>query len=171
MGSSGVAACVNAGTAALVSAGSVPMRGVVCAIAVGRLKGTGALVVDPSEEEELDATGCFAFMFADSAGGEKTSGSESIPGCECVWTDWKSLDAGGGGFQEEELVRATEMARMGAEMVWREMKDSVRLMGLGRRAPLVAKTNTGVVAGGTGTKKNALVKEEEEEVDDDKMEI
>lgn len=167
MGSSAVAACVNAGTAALVSAGSVPMRGVVCAIAVGRLKGSGALVVDPSEEEQLDATGCFAFMFADSASGEKTS--ESIPGCECVWTDWKSVD-GGGGFEEEELVRATEMARMGAEMVWRELKDSVRLMGMGRRAPLASRTNMGVVAGGGGRDKSVLVKKEEE-VDDDKMEI
>lgn len=169
MGVSGVAACVNAGTAALLSAGSVPMRGVVCAIAVGRLKGeNGALVVDPSEEEELDASGCFAFIFSDAPGSQ--SEEASIPGCECVWTDWKSLN-GGAGFEEEELVRATEMARKGTEMVWREMKECVRLMGMGRRVPLAAKTNTGAVSRKGGGEKSALVKEEEEEVDDDKMEI
>jgi hypothetical protein len=49
-----------------MDSGSVYVRGVVGAAAIGRLW-DGTLVVDPDEEDEkvLGGGGCFAFMFVD----------------------------------------------------------------------------------------------------------
>ena len=49
---------INAATLAFLNA---PMEGIICAVAVGRRVGA-ELVVDPLEEEEVEATGCFAFL-------------------------------------------------------------------------------------------------------------
>ncbi|PCH35154.1 hypothetical protein WOLCODRAFT_59370, partial [Wolfiporia cocos MD-104 SS10] len=61
-----IAALINASCAALLNAASVPMRGVVCAVAVGRRGDT--LLLDPAEEEfsDLLGSGCFAFLFSSS---------------------------------------------------------------------------------------------------------
>ncbi|KIM36926.1 hypothetical protein M413DRAFT_448844 [Hebeloma cylindrosporum] len=107
------AAMINASSLALLNAGSVPMRGLVAAVAVGRVSG-GQLVLDPSEEEavSLEAGGTFAFMFADGIG-RKTSNSE------CVWTNWKSDS---GGYDQREIFQARELARTGARAVYEAMR-------------------------------------------------
>jgi exosome complex component RRP46 len=71
-----MATAVNAGMLALINAGSVPLKGVVCTVAVGRRLGDSVLVLDPGEEEEagLSASGCFAFLFSNSDGAEGVVG-------------------------------------------------------------------------------------------------
>ncbi|KAJ7166303.1 exosome component Rrp46 [Mycena crocata] len=98
-----VSAMINASTLALLSAGSIPMKGVVCAVAIGRIKST--LVVDPSDDEEtaLDASGCFAFSFADG-----------VDDARCVWTNWKSSRS----FDEAELAQCKALASISAKSVW-----------------------------------------------------
>ncbi|KAF8161665.1 exosome component Rrp46 [Crassisporium funariophilum] len=110
------AAMINASTLALLNASSVPMRGVVSAVAVGRLP-DGALVVDPDDEETKIMTGggCFAFLFADGVGFENSNS-------DCVWSSWKSRTRE---HDETELFRARELARIGARSVYLAMKQSV----------------------------------------------
>jgi ribonuclease PH len=83
------------------------MKGVVCAIAIGRIK--SALVVDPSEEEEgaLDASGCFAFSFG--------NGNDDA---RCVWTNWRSLRS----FDEAELTQCKLLAAVAAKSVWLQIQ-------------------------------------------------
>ena len=130
-----VASIINASTVALINTGSVPMRGTICAVAVARLHtmsmpSVGYLVLDPSDTETATATasGCFAFLFAHGLGapgnGHPTEQPDKIS-CESVWTTWH---ANGGSFTEDELVRAQELAKAGAERVRQAMKDSVRSM-------------------------------------------
>jgi exosome complex component RRP46 len=74
-GSGMVAAMINAATLAFLNAGSVPMQGIICAVAVGRRVG-GELVVDPSgEEEEVEAAGCFAFFVTHNLSHQETAAS------------------------------------------------------------------------------------------------
>ena len=129
-----VASIINASTAALINTGSVPMRGTICAVAVARLHtmstpSVGYLVLDPSDTEAATATasGCFAFMFAHGLGapGNGNPTGQSDLSCESVWTTWH---ANGGSFTEDELVRAQDLAKAGAERVWQAMKDSVPSM-------------------------------------------
>ncbi|KAJ7268057.1 hypothetical protein C8J57DRAFT_1131706 [Mycena rebaudengoi] len=96
-----VSAMINASTLALLSAGSIPMKGVVCAVAVGRIKST--LVIDPSDDEQLDASGCFAFLFGNG-----------LDDARCVWTNWKSPAS----FDEAELSSAKSLASVAARSVW-----------------------------------------------------
>ncbi|KAJ7162900.1 exosome component Rrp46 [Mycena filopes] len=105
-----VAAMINASTLALLNAGSIPMKGVVCAVAVGRIK--SVLVVDPDEEEEgaVDASGCFAFSFGDGADDAR-----------CVWTNWKSARS----FDERELAQAKLLASTAARLVWLHIQKIV----------------------------------------------
>ncbi|TFK64841.1 ribosomal protein S5 domain 2-like protein [Pluteus cervinus] len=113
------AAMINASTLALLNAGSVPMRGVICAIPVARIvQGQSTvLVVDPSEEEEaaIQGGGCFAFMFAF---GLKGGGDTN-----CVWANWSSTKSVGGVSDELELVAAKELAKKAAKSVWDAMKE------------------------------------------------
>jgi exosome complex component RRP46 len=113
---------INASSLALLNASSVPMRGLVSAVAVGRLSG-GELVVDPSEEEatSLKAAGTFAFMFVDGIG-RKNSNSE------CVWTSWKSDS---GSYNQNEIFQARELARTGARAVYDAMRTSFEKPGMG----------------------------------------
>lgn len=132
-----VSAMINASTLALLNSGSIPMRGVVCAVSVGRVG--SSLLVDPSADEVavLEAGGCFAFLFAGS-------------GPECVWSNWKT--ASGTAFEEEEVVKAKEMAKVAAAEVWAAVKASI-------------------YSAGTDA---SLVKKDQKPVahdDDDKMEI
>ena len=126
-----IASIINASTAALLNTGSVSMRGVVCAVAVARLHttsttpSTACLVLDPSEGELASATasGCFAFLFAHGLG---VLGSANAPCAgESVWVSWQA----DGSFTQDELVRAQELAKGGAERVWQAMKESVTSMG------------------------------------------
>ncbi|TFK32434.1 ribosomal protein S5 domain 2-type protein [Crucibulum laeve] len=118
------AAMINASTLALLNAGSVPMRGVVCAIPVGRCTAGDRetrLFVDPGETEisEIQGGGCFAFVFGDKLGW----GDGDV---ECVWTNWKSTS---GTFDENELSRARELALKAARAVYAEIKRGVKTMG------------------------------------------
>ncbi|KAF8194364.1 ribosomal protein S5 domain 2-type protein [Mycena galopus ATCC 62051] len=102
-----VAAMINASTIALLNAVSIPMKGVVCAVAIGRIKST--LVVDPGEEEEtaLDASGCFAFAFGNG-----------IDDARCVWTNWRSSRS----FDEAELAQCKLLASVAAKLVWLQIQ-------------------------------------------------
>ncbi|KAF7365648.1 Exosome component Rrp46 [Mycena venus] len=104
-----VAAMINASTIALLNAGSIPMKGVVCAVAIGRIKST-TLVVDPGEEEEaaIDASGCFAFSFGNG-----------LDDTRCVWTNWKSASRS---FDEAELARCKLLASVAAKSVWLQIQ-------------------------------------------------
>ncbi|KAH6897934.1 exosome component Rrp46 [Coprinopsis sp. MPI-PUGE-AT-0042] len=106
-----VAAMINAATLALLNAGSIPMRGVVCAIAIGRTK-DDTVLVDPLSEEDasLMEGGCFAFMFV----GENEA--------TCVWTNWRSRK---GGFKLESLDSAKSIARVAAARIYMSIKDTL----------------------------------------------
>ncbi|KAF9446124.1 hypothetical protein P691DRAFT_674246 [Macrolepiota fuliginosa MF-IS2] len=141
-----IASMINAGSLALLNAGSIPMRGVICAVAVGRLPGAG-LVIDPSEEEcaYMDAGGSFAFIFAEEVGGS----------AENVWTSWRSKS---GGFTEKDVFEARELARVAAQNVYNAIKTSVSWMGSAEPFEL---TSTAIRAHGEKTGGE----------DEDKMEI
>ncbi|KAJ7119818.1 ribosomal protein S5 domain 2-type protein [Mycena epipterygia] len=103
-----VSAMINASTLALLNAGSIPMKGVVCAVAIGRMKST--LIVDPGEDEEasLEASGCFAFSFGNGADDAR-----------CVWTNWRSSDS----FDEGELTTCKLLASAAARSVWLQIQN------------------------------------------------
>ncbi|KAG7446573.1 uncharacterized protein BT62DRAFT_932008 [Guyanagaster necrorhizus] len=105
------ATMINASTLAFLNAASIPMKGIVCAVTVGRLASSKQFVIDPSSEEAalLDAGGCFAFLFADGL-------EERV---KCVWTNWRSFS---GGFDEKNLVQARNVASESAREVWSKMK-------------------------------------------------
>jgi exosome complex component RRP46 len=109
-----LAGMINASSLAFLKAGSVPMRGVVCAVFLACLHGEddapGLCVVDPSEEEmkSVKAGGAFAFLFA----GEATT---------CVWSNWQ----GKTGFAVEELLEARQKAQTAAEDVWYKIKAAL----------------------------------------------
>jgi len=108
------AAMINASSLALLNSGSIYMRGVVTAVAIGRLS-DGTLVVDPDdgEEESLGGGGCFAFMFTN--GLDKTNSN-------CVWSGWKSTS---GTYDESEFFNARELAKATALDVYLAMKKSI----------------------------------------------
>ncbi|KAI0054370.1 hypothetical protein BV25DRAFT_810414 [Artomyces pyxidatus] len=160
-----VASFINASTLALLSVGSVPMSGVVCAVAVARIRSsdlntsqpapTLTLVLDPTEDESLasEGGGCFAFIFASDPADAGTGVVAKL-----VWTDWKAAK---GTFDEGELSRATQLAKVGAERVREKMKDSVR--------SLDGSSDTSTTLKAEDNQKEAM--EVEEDVDDAKMEI
>ncbi|KAF8058665.1 hypothetical protein FPV67DRAFT_512728 [Lyophyllum atratum] len=112
------AALVNASTLALLNSGCIPMRGVVCAVAVGRRRSSGDLVVDPDEGDgALDAEGCFAYMFTRDAGGDVRG--------KCVWTNWRAVR---GAFDEGVLGEAREVAGRGAREVYEAVYGGVEGM-------------------------------------------
>jgi exosome complex component RRP46 len=119
-----MATAVNAGMLALMNAGSVPLKGVICAVALGRRLDDGVLVVDPGEDErDLSACGCFAFLFSSLGGGESLVG-------KCVWTNWRVI--GKGTFDERLLVDARQLARGAAGEVYLAMKKIIH--GAGERS-------------------------------------
>ncbi|KAF7318481.1 Exosome component Rrp46 [Mycena chlorophos] len=108
-----VAACINAGSLALLNAGSVPMRGVVCAVAVGRSK-DGTMFLDPDEADVLDASGCFAFMF-----------ERGEDDARCVWSSWRAtsgMPVAGAGIGEGDLKSMRRLALVGAREVWKHVR-------------------------------------------------
>ncbi|KAJ6554980.1 exosome component Rrp46 [Mycena vulgaris] len=102
-----VSAMINASTIALLNAGSIPMKGVICAVSIGRINST--LVVDPSEDEAvaLEASGCFAFSFGNG-----------VDDARCVWTNWTSS----GSFDEAELAKCKLLASAAAKSVWLQIQ-------------------------------------------------
>jgi exosome complex component RRP46 len=118
------AAMINASSLALLNSGSVFMRGVVAAVAIGRLP-DGTLVVDPDEEDEksLGSGGCFAFMFANGLDDDKKTNYS-----DCVWSSWKSRLGTTTTYDEKsELLffNAREMAKAAALDVYLAMKKSI----------------------------------------------
>lgn len=121
------ASLVNATTAAFINASSVPMRGIVCAVAVGRLKSDAEdiLILDPEEEElhRLAGSGCFAFLFSSML---STADSLDVPPCSLVWTNYTTTAP----FNISELARARELASKGAQQVWVAIKTSIDSTGI-----------------------------------------
>lgn len=120
-----IASLINATTAAFVNAGSVPMKGVVCAVAVGRLKPGSerpTLILDPEETElpDLAGSGCFAFLFSTAVYAAGTS-SPSPPPCSLLWTNYTTAAP----FDVGQLSQARKLAEEGAGHVWLKMKESV----------------------------------------------
>ncbi|KAG2134532.1 hypothetical protein DEU56DRAFT_809589 [Suillus clintonianus] len=118
-----LAAEINACTLALINAGSIAMRGVVCAVSVGRVKkgNVVSVEVDTADDAVLEGGGCFAFLFGFALSGPIKG---SAPPCEDVWSIYSVRP--GSSFDEAELVRAKEVAREAAAEVWQCMKDSIR---------------------------------------------
>lgn len=112
-----VAAMINASTMALLNAGSIPMRGVVCALAVARVDNT--LLVDPSPEEmgkvDGSGSGCFAFMFGHGVG--RTPNEADFT---CVWSNWRGVSG-----SEEDVIAARDLAKGSARRVWEAIKASI----------------------------------------------
>jgi exosome complex component RRP46 len=104
------------------------------------------LILDPSDDEfpSLEGGGCFAFLFGVGQKG----------GSEMVWSSWQSTTP----FDARELARARDLARDGAEKVWKEMKRSVG--GMGKEKPLT--TQVKAVQEESGS---------EDDSDDDEMEV
>ncbi|PAV21173.1 exosome component Rrp46 [Pyrrhoderma noxium] len=123
-GPSLIAATINAASLALLNASSIPLCGVVCAIAIGRVRSTGELFVDPSEEELrfLDGSGTFAFLVS----GKKVEDRGSKGDAELVFSNWSAAP-----FGEEELGRVIELARAGALRVRDHFKEVIALDVLG----------------------------------------
>ena len=127
-----MAAMINASSLALLDSGSVYMRGVVCAVAVGRLK-DGTLVVDPDEEEEVvvegcGGGGCFAFMFsgaAAAAADNHDNNNKPPKSSDCVWSGWNSSKSSASSYDEGDFFKARELARVAAVDVYFAMKKSL----------------------------------------------
>jgi exosome complex component RRP46 len=117
-----LAAEINACSLALINAGSITMRGVVCAVPVGRVKKGNVVTLEagPSDDAVLEGGGCFAFLFGFALSGPKIW---SAPPCEDIWSTYRVRP--GSSFDEVELLRAKEVARDGAARVWQCMKDSI----------------------------------------------
>ena len=109
------AASINASSLALMN-GSVPMKGVICAVAVARAN-SEELILNPTVDQLASSTasGCFAFIFtAVGSPNDRLGVSE-------VWSNWQSSL----GFDVADMVGAREVARQGAIHVWELMKESV----------------------------------------------
>ncbi|TFK46520.1 hypothetical protein OE88DRAFT_1687641 [Heliocybe sulcata] len=178
-----IASMVNSASLALINAGSIPLRGVVCAVAVGRLASssasapasTSSLILDPSPEEipNLTAQGVFAFLFSSALSGTSPT---SEPPSELIWSNWSSTNLGTAEIDEglvDELGRAREMAKQGAVEVWRQIRSSVHGMEAGRNASLELAGATEETRGnaGTGHANTEDDEDDEDEDEDDKMEI
>lgn len=160
-----VASLINATSAALISAGSIPMKGVVCAVAVGRLSshisGASRLVLDPSETElgYLAGGGCFAFLFSTVLLEESSQADSNSPACLLIWTSYSSSASS---FDESELFAAKALAEVGARQVWHTLKDSVPTLDSSGATQTHDRYNDEERTGASRTK---------DEVDDAKMEI
>ncbi|QRV86791.1 3' exoribonuclease family domain-containing protein [Ceratobasidium sp. AG-Ba] len=106
---------VNAASLALLNAASIPMRGVLCAVAVG-ISETGELLLDPADGE-CPRAGCFSFYFSEV----------DAPDGEIVWADWK------GATSKAEYERATTLARTGAKQVLTQIREEMPASG-GKRS-------------------------------------
>ncbi|KAF5360178.1 hypothetical protein D9758_011339 [Tetrapyrgos nigripes] len=154
-----LASMINASTLTMLNASSIPMRGVVCAVVVGRKSKSGSTsssssryVVDPADEESssLDASGCFAFLFSDVLGKKTVNAA----GSTCLWTSWRCYE---GGIDEAELKEAKSVALEGAKEIWGYIRNLV-----GKREGLEVRMAEDV---------KESHEDASEQGDDDKMEI
>lgn len=104
---------INATTLALLNAGSIPMKGVICAVCIG--KTSDSYLVDPSDAElrTLETSGSFAFLFTDG----------TVNSAICVWTNWRSASTTG--FDESEISRARAVAAAAAQEVWCQIRSAI----------------------------------------------
>ncbi|KAF8437653.1 hypothetical protein L210DRAFT_2339209 [Boletus edulis BED1] len=124
-----LAAQINACSLALLNAGSIPMRGVVCAIAVSQPNATSPprVVTTSGGPSHAEYTGCFAFLFGvdrahTSMGGTGASGP--IPPSKSIWTNYRARP--GNTFSATALEEAENVALEGAAEVWMKIKGSLR---------------------------------------------
>ncbi|KAF9513752.1 hypothetical protein BS47DRAFT_1343748 [Hydnum rufescens UP504] len=102
------ATLINVTSLALLHAASIPMRGVVCAVAVGKERITGNLVLDPDPlRMDQESIGCFGFLFSES----------NEP--QAVWTDWT-------GRFGQEYHNALNLSRSGALLVVESLRRSLQ---------------------------------------------
>ncbi|KAI0072142.1 hypothetical protein K474DRAFT_1605719 [Panus rudis PR-1116 ss-1] len=126
-----ISTLVNASSAAFVNASSVPMKGVIASVAIGRITNpetdVPTLVLDPSEAElpSLTASGCFAFLFSSTLSSVSKSRYDDVPPCSLLWTNYSSSDKS---FDEGEFAAARALAERGVTEVWRKIKDSIVTM-------------------------------------------
>ncbi|KAL5507846.1 RRP46 [Sanghuangporus vaninii] len=164
-----VAALINASSLALLNAASVPLRGVVCACSVGRVRSSSTstsdpdeslLIVDPTptEHSSLDGAGTFAFLIA----GDTSSTGEQRLQAKLVWSHWNATP-----FDEDELARATDLARAGSLRVREHMRGAIERA----LSPLTgSRSNININDSTSRDMKDVKVKKEED-LDDAKMEI
>jgi len=108
------AACVNAAMLAVLNASSVPMRAIVCAVAVrcqqSQVQGQRVKkwVLNPSVDGE-GSEGSFVFMFGGDDSEEET-----------IWTDWTTTNG-----DSALLNEAREVARKGSREIYKSIKASI----------------------------------------------
>ncbi|EKM58179.1 uncharacterized protein PHACADRAFT_88763 [Phanerochaete carnosa HHB-10118-sp] len=124
-----VASLVNACSASLINAGSVPIKGVVCAASVGRIpdlndSGSYVLVLDPSEAElaSLEGGGCFVFMFASTLP-PSPDDDQDTPHTSLLWTNYTATS---GVIDDAEFMEAKNLALEGAQEIWALFKGSIK---------------------------------------------
>lgn len=102
---------------------SVPMKGVVCAVAAARTS-SEEFILNPTADQLVSSTGsgCFAFIFtAAELSNDRLHVSE-------VWSNWQSSL----GFDVAEMFGARELAQQGAGHIWELMKESIGSVGIRR---------------------------------------
>lgn len=122
-----VAAEINACSLALLNAGSIPMRGVVCAVAVSQPTSASQprLVTGGGGSGHAEYTGCFAFIFGvDRMSTEGAGAGDPIPPSKMIWTNYRA--SCGNTFSVTALAEAEKVASEGAAAVWTKMKESLR---------------------------------------------
>lgn len=125
------AAEVNACSLALLNGGSIPLRGVVCAVAVAQSSGGRPQIVTQggsatSKKNGIESAGCFAFLFGvDRAPAEDAddAGYDVTPRSKMIWTDYHANL--GRAFSTTALEEAEKVALEGAAAVWAKMKESL----------------------------------------------
>ncbi|PFH52973.1 hypothetical protein AMATHDRAFT_138653 [Amanita thiersii Skay4041] len=163
------AALINAGTLALLNAGSIPMRGTIWAVSVG-LTTSGNIIIDPDENElhDLVASGCYAFMFADRVSGN----DKVVPDIQCVWTNWRNIPSSIPNIRrmkEEDVRQARELASAAAKEIGNVMKTQIVKMGK-KQQPRIPPPPSTTLNLDVQAHANEL-HDTNMEVDDDKMEI
>ncbi|KAH0830105.1 ribosomal protein S5 domain 2-type protein [Lanmaoa asiatica] len=111
-----LAAEINACSLALLNAGSIPMRGVVCAIAVAQPTSANhpQLVVEGGVISNSDYTGCFAFLFGvDQTSMGSTDASGPVPPSKMIWTNCRASP--GNAISATALAEAEKVALQGAD--------------------------------------------------------
>ncbi|KAG8219155.1 ribosomal protein S5 domain 2-type protein [Butyriboletus roseoflavus] len=120
-----LAAEINACSLALLNAGSIPMRGVVCAIAVAQPTSAGPprIVTEGGGSSNAEYTGCFAFLFGvDQTAMDDAGASGPVPPSKMIWTNYRASP--GNAFSVTGLAEAEGVALEGATAVWMKMKES-----------------------------------------------
>lgn len=117
------AALINASSLALLNTASFPMRGVVCSAAIGRIRDSKTLIVDPSDEElsTLEGGGVFAFIFSDALRDDSsTNDASSQSNGQLVWSQWNAVS-----FTEDEFVLASALAQEAAKKILNVFKQAI----------------------------------------------